>query len=211
LANPPPTRRWVRRVKGNLCGRSMLPGGGIFGRPSLTIGSAAILSRSMAPLDFTRGDATDPTGDGNRIIAHVCNDGGGWGKGFVVAISNRWPDPEREYRRWFSEREGNDFALGELQVVSVSVSTWVANMVAQHGTRPSKDGPPIRYDAVKECLEKLAARALALEASVHMPRIGCGLAGGKWERIEPLIRDSLCARGVHVWVYDFDGGASASS
>jgi hypothetical protein len=31
-------------------------------------------------------------------IAHVCNDRGGWGKGFVMAISQRWPQPEMEYR-----------------------------------------------------------------------------------------------------------------
>ena len=28
-----------------------------------------------------------------------------------------------------------------------------------------------------------------LSASVHMPRIGCGLAGGKWEEIEPIAAD----------------------
>jgi len=156
----------------------------------------------MSELSFLAGDATAPAVDGNRVIAHICNDAGGWGKGFVVAISKRWPEPEREYRRWFRERD--DFALGAVQLVSVSPSTWVANMVAQHGTRPSKDGPPIRYDAVESCLEKLAPKALALGASVHMPRIGCGLAGGTWDRIEPLIRGALCAREVAVWVYDFE-------
>lgn len=35
-----------------------------------------------------------------------------------------------------------------------------------------------------------------------MPRIGCGLAGGKWSRIEPLIANTLCARDVEVTVYD---------
>jgi O-acetyl-ADP-ribose deacetylase (regulator of RNase III) len=39
-------------------------------------------------------------------------------------------------------------------------------------------------------------------ASVAMPRIGCGLAGGTWEEIEPIIRDTLCAQGVSVTVYD---------
>ena len=161
---------------------------------------------SMEFLEYVRGDATAPVGDGNRIIAHICNDAGGWGKGFVVAISKRWPEPERAYRQWHREREKNDFALGALQLVGVSPNTWVANMVAQHGVRTSSDGPPIRYEAVEACLGKLSAEALALKASVHMPRIGCGLAGGKWERIELLIRASLCASGVLVHVYDFDAG-----
>lgn len=36
-----------------------------------------------------------------------------------------------------------------------------------------------------------------------MPRIGCGLAGGKWERIEPIILEELVAKGVEATVYDF--------
>jgi hypothetical protein len=35
-----------------------------------------------------------------------------------------------------------------------------------------------------------------------MPRIGCGLAGGTWDRIEPLIHERLLSAGLHVTVYD---------
>ncbi|MBW3599481.1 MAG: macro domain-containing protein, partial [Planctomycetes bacterium] len=81
-------------------------------------------------------------------------------------------------------------------------SAWVANMVAQAGTRPTKQGPPIRYPALRECLRQLAAEAKNLNASVHMPRIGCGLAGGKWEEVEPIIEEILGSAGVEVYVYD---------
>jgi hypothetical protein len=36
-----------------------------------------------------------------------------------------------------------------------------------------------------------------------MPRIGCGLAGGKWEEIEPIIERTLIEADVKVTVYDF--------
>lgn len=39
-------------------------------------------------------------------------------------------------------------------------------------------------------------------ASVHMPRIGCGLAGGSWGKVEPIIQEELCDKGVQVFVYD---------
>ena len=52
-------------------------------------------------------------------------------------------------------------------------------------------------------LDKVGRFALANEASVHMPRIGCGLAGGTWDRIEPLIQTHLADRGIAVTVYDF--------
>jgi hypothetical protein len=37
-----------------------------------------------------------------------------------------------------------------------------------------------------------------------MPRIGCGLAGGKWEKIEAIIDRTLLAAGIGVTVYDFE-------
>ncbi|HEX2315805.1 MAG TPA: macro domain-containing protein [Thermomonospora sp.] len=156
----------------------------------------------MEPLRIIKGDATSPQARGPKIIAHVCNDRGGWGKGFVLALSRRWPEPERDYRAWHRTRNTNDFGLGAVRLVQVRPDTWVANMVAQHGTRRGGGGPPIRYEAVDACLRVLADHALRLRASVHMPRIGCGLAGGRWEKIEPLIVQALSARDIPVTVYD---------
>jgi O-acetyl-ADP-ribose deacetylase (regulator of RNase III) len=159
----------------------------------------------MSELRFVKGDATSPQAKGPKIIAHVSNDIGGWGKGFVVAISKRWPEPEREFRRWHRERAGNDFGLGATQLVRVQPDVWVANMVGQRGIyRARSTGVPVRYEAIESCLQTLAEHALRLNASVHMPRIGCGLAGGKWERVEPLIVAALCDRGIPTTVYDFD-------
>ena len=152
---------------------------------------------------YQNGDATRPPAGGNRVIAHICNDMGGWGKGFVVALSKRWPEPEASYRGWYAERESNNFALGAVQLVAVEPELWVANMIAQRGLEAVGGVPPIRYDAVEQCLGELAARATELEASVHMPRIGCGLAGGEWPEIEARIERTLIAAGVAVTVYDF--------
>ena len=156
----------------------------------------------MATINYIKGDATQPQAKGNKIIAHVCNDLGGWGKGFVLAVSKRWPEPEAAYRAWHRDRSENDFGLGAIQVVQVEPYVWVANMVAQRGMKTGSNGPPIRYEAVRACLRKLAAEAKRSGASVHMPRIGCGLAGGRWEEIEPIILDELTSQGVEVTVYD---------
>ncbi|NEA60694.1 macro domain-containing protein [Streptomyces sp. SID13666] len=155
-------------------------------------------------IEYVRGDATTPLGKGPKVIAHVCNDLGGWGKGFVLAVSRRWPEPERQYRRWHRERAANDFGLGAVQLVQVDRLVWVANMVGQRGMRTGSKGVPVRYEAIDAALEKLAGEAAGLGASVHMPRIGCGLAGGRWERVEPLVQARLADRGVAVTVYDHD-------
>lgn len=156
----------------------------------------------MKPFTVIAGDATSPQAKGPKIIAHLCNDRGGWGKGFVLAVSKRWPEPERDYRAWYRDRPHNDFGLGAVRIVPVAPGLWVANMIGQHGTKTGSNGPPIRYEAVEACLSTLAGEAQRLRASVHMPRIGCGLAGGTWDRIEPIIVRTLCAQDVPVTVYD---------
>ena len=74
----------------------------------------------------------------------------------------------------------------------------------QQGLKRVGGVPPIRYQAIRDGLAKVAEFAVEHGASVHMPRIGCGLAGGKWDEIEPLIAEELSASGVIVTVYDFD-------
>lgn len=151
---------------------------------------------------YVKGDATAPDVAGNKIIVHVCNDIGGWGKGFVLAISAKWKAPEQQYREWHQSADG--FALGAVQFVQVETDLWVANLVGQHKLGKGADGtPPIRYAAIGDGLAKVGEEALRLNASVHMPRIGCGLAGGKWEEIEPLIVQHLLEQGVQTTVYDF--------
>ncbi|MFE0704076.1 Appr-1-p processing protein [Streptomyces sp. NPDC058872] len=160
----------------------------------------------MKEITYVRGDATAPHGEGIRILAHVCNDLGGWGKGFVRTVSRRWPEPEAAYRRWHRERAGNDFGLGAAQFVRVEPSVWVANLVGQRGMRTVRSrGVPVRYEAIDAALALLAEKALGLGASVHMPRIGCGLAGGSWSKVEPLVLRRLAEREIAVTVYDFGG------
>ena len=89
-------------------------------------------------------------------------------------------EPELAYREWYKSRAENDFGLGAVQFVQVEPFIWVANMVAQHGTKSGSKGPPIRYDAVAECLTKVAEKVSELSASLHMPRIDVAWRGGSW-------------------------------
>lgn len=155
-------------------------------------------------LRFLRGDATSPRTFGPKIIAHVCNDRGGRGKGFVPALSRRRPEPEQEHRSWHHGRAGDDFGLGAVRPVPVSPDVRVADVVAQHGVRRGSGGPPIRYRASDTCPSRLAEHALEPATTVHMPHSGCGRAGEHWERVQPLVEERLSSQGVHVTVYDTD-------
>lgn len=152
-------------------------------------------------LNYLKGDATQPAGTGPRVVPHICNDVGGWGAGFVVALSRRWKEPEQAYRRLIG-RPG--LYLGAVQTVEVEPKLWVANMVAQHGIGRRPDGsPPIRYGALRNCLAKVALFAQQHNASIHAPKFGAGLAGGDWDIIEQIIREELVALGLNVTVYEF--------
>lgn len=155
----------------------------------------------MKEIIYLKQDATKPVGEGKKIIAHICNDVGGWGRGFVLAISKRWKEPENSYRKWY--REKTNFELGQVQFVTVEDSILVANMIAQRDIKTNTKELPIRYDAAEKCLQTVAEKAKVLNASIHMPRIGCGLAGGKWEKIEPIIKQTLLEKEIEVYVYDF--------
>jgi O-acetyl-ADP-ribose deacetylase (regulator of RNase III) len=155
----------------------------------------------MTKITYLIGDATEPDYVGNKILPHICNDLGYWAKGYVLALSNRWEAPERSYRALKTE----DRVLGNVQLVPVEYDCEggdiiVANMIAQKGIGRNNEGiPPIRYDAVRDCLIKVNEEALAIDATLHMPRIGTGLSGGDWDVIESIIQDVVT---VDVFIYD---------
>lgn len=165
-------------------------------------------------INFVKGDATMPRGDDPKIIAHCCNDAGAWGAGFVVALSKQWPFAEETYRHWASGQPAPEewaqrvdtsgpFALGEVQLSLVGPKLWVANIIGQHGVGMGPGNrPPIRYDAIQNGLKKVARYARIHTASVHMPRMGAGLAGGRWDAIEKLVKAELSVHGIAVTVYD---------
>lgn len=97
-------------------------------------------------IQYLKGDATNPIGDDHRVIVHVCNDLGKWGKGFVLAISKHWPKPEQVYKDSFKQEPKP--LLGDVQFVQVDESLTVVNIIGQHGVRSPRSKTalaPIRY------------------------------------------------------------------
>jgi O-acetyl-ADP-ribose deacetylase (regulator of RNase III) len=92
--------------------------------------------------------------------------------------------------------------LGQVQFVQVEPDLWVANLIGQRGLRRQGGTPPVRYDAIRAGLTRVADFAREAAASVHMPRIGCGLAGGDWTEVSRIIEKTLLSVGVPVTVYD---------
>lgn len=146
-------------------------------------------------ITYIKGDATKPIGEGEKLILHVCNDIGRWGKGFVVAISKKWKKPEQIYRR-------NKKDLGLVEVVRVESDIYVINMIAQRGIgREWMTKTYLDYEALKECLKKVNVwiDKKKEDYTIHMPRIGCGLGGGEWGRVEEIIIEILNDKEIYVY------------
>lgn len=167
-------------------------------------------------MKYIKGDATNPDTKGPAIIIHCCNNIGKWGSGFVVALQNKWPITRKHYLNWFDSDKADDyvvtasgvvntgsFKLGEVQFIEVEPNLWVANIIGQNGIYFNKGIPPIRYEAIRSGLKKVYSFAFDKKATIHMPRMGAGLAGGKWEEIERLLTEELFE--TPITVYDFIG------
>lgn len=174
----------------------------------------------MSELHHVVGDATRPAREADEtvIIAHVVNDVGAWGRGFVVALSSWDDNPERQYRRWATGGFTTDapFELGRMQLCRFGPSAdrvWVANLVAQRGWRRGGDDPrALDPEALRTCLRRLRNVLPDLSRPtgspvprVVMPRIGCGLGGASWVDVEPVIRGELVTHDVDVTVYSLPG------
>ncbi len=151
------------------------------------------------PITYLVGDATYPIGEGQKILPHVCNTIGGWGAGYVLALSKRWKEPEEFYLsqrgKWF---------LGDVHLVRVTEDITVANMVAQRALRSQWNPVPFDAAACERCLEKVAEAALMNKASIHAPRFGSGLSGGRWSTVEHIIERTLCSKDIPVFIYDLE-------
>lgn len=148
-------------------------------------------------ISYRVGDATD-LGAGPWAILHIGNDLGAWGAGFTAALDRRWPHVGAEYRQAFRSKPP---VLGDVLVSRVSSDTGVYTLIAQGGLIGYGNPVPLQLDALRQTL--VTVRSFVDPAvPLHMPRIGCGLAGGRWSDVEPVLASGLPEH--HCIVYDWD-------
>jgi O-acetyl-ADP-ribose deacetylase (regulator of RNase III) len=168
----------------------------------------------MAKIHYIIGDATLPieTEAKNRLIVHCCNTLGVWGAGFVVPLGERYPKAKERYKEFIEENKGI-ISLGEVNEVKVADNIYVENLIGQSFLYKKANGEiPCNYIAIETGFLNIIRKWLSYyevfhnqkqNFSIHMPRIGCGLAGGDWKTIENIIqRTFVDIANVDVYVYD---------
>jgi O-acetyl-ADP-ribose deacetylase (regulator of RNase III) len=189
----------IGRVHVECVGLSPYPDS-VFPRVAGLIRPASSKLAKLGKMRVVNGDATSPHAAGPKILAHVVNDATpNWGAGFGKAVQMKWPEVQYHFREAWTEK--SRMRLGEVYFSSAEDDLEVCQMVCQHGYGASAT-PRLRYTSLKTCLTSLRDRAVAENATIHMPRIGTGEAGGAWALVSALIDEVLCAAGLSVTVYD---------
>ncbi|HEX7964205.1 MAG TPA: ImmA/IrrE family metallo-endopeptidase [Gammaproteobacteria bacterium] len=157
---------------------------------------------NIEQIDYVIGNALDPRGKGKKVITHIVNDGAlAWGgRGFAMQLKKKFPVAYAEYRA-FTSSNRQLLKLGNIHTGHASADVLIVSMIAQKGFGEGGSRRVV-YAALADCLQKLVDVAGMNSASVHMPRIGTGQAGGEWNVIEQLIHSSLIASHIRTHVYD---------
>lgn len=156
---------------------------------------------NKTPIRYVHGDVTQPLEPGPRIVCQLVNDRAiRWGGGVAKAFARRYPRAEAAFSESIMSVPSGA-RLGRVVTVSLDDDLRLASIVGQEGYGPSLF-PRIRYRALQRGLAEVAQIAADSNASVHMPRIGAGTAGGEWGVIEEMVEDEFVRRGIAVTVYD---------
>lgn len=169
-------------------------------------------------ITYRHADATQAP---ERLLLHGSNAQGVMGSGIAAAIRAKWPTTYRVYHRvWqdFRDQGAEHLPLGEViwtverrdGTNEASINHWrfltqpgtiiIANCVSQKDYGRDPNRVYVDYDAVALCLQKVNALAILNNIpAIAMPRIGCGLAHGSWDQIEPLIQQFITVSDAVVY------------
>lgn len=137
------------------------------------------------------------------VICHQVNCQGVMGAGIALQIKKRYPIVYEKYKEYCDSNPLYNI-LGTAQIVQVDRFTFVANLFAQETYGKLKPGTTYtNYTALKNAFidisinaDKYGYRSIAIPYG-----IGCGLAGGDWDKVWGIINEvfMFTSLSVQVW------------
>lgn len=136
-----------------------------------------------------------------KTIAHGVNCQGVMGSGVAKVLTDKYPEVRESYFEYYNlceqdvDKYGTDILLGMVEGVSVDGGKRVLNCFTQN--KVGYDGRKyVSYDAIHNCFRRIAVGY----DEIAIPRIGCGLAGGSWDIVKPIIEHAVGDR-CKVYAY----------
>ena len=127
------------------------------------------------------------------FITNGCNAANSHGSGLAGSIYKKWPQVKQDYHNTY-QKQGNVLYLGNYTFIPVKedLSLYVVNMITQENF--GYDGSLyLSYAALEVCFHNMFKQILrdpalrVVDRVVHVPKIGCGLAGGEWDKVERIL------------------------
>ena len=154
-----------------------------------------------------------------NIICHQVNCQGVMGHGIAKQVKEKYKGVFNEYKRYCDAHADNREAmLGEALIVDVdygaAVLDWLVNKERKYianifGQLTYGTGLRTNYKALVLRLEVVANFAKEHNLSVAIPyKIGCGLAGGDWNKVNILIEGVFAGTGIEVLMYRYEQNES---
>jgi O-acetyl-ADP-ribose deacetylase (regulator of RNase III) len=138
-------------------------------------------------IKYVQGDLFDVT---EGVIAHGVNCQSKFGSGVAKTMLEKYPVVKENYHGLCEHYKllnfGTGLLLGMVQPVKVSDKLTILNCFTQD--KYGYDGKQyIDYDAIEQCMNEIKRKYLDKGKIVAMPKIGSGLGGGDWTKIEEII------------------------
>jgi O-acetyl-ADP-ribose deacetylase (regulator of RNase III) len=147
------------------------------------------------------GDITKCKAD---VIAHQVNCQFVMGGGVALAIRKKWPVVYNNYVEMGKQHKkpSNEW-LGTCQIVKIDQNRYVANLFGQDDLGYSKCFT--NYSALETALKELAWQVeyMGLKTIAFPWLMSCGLAGGDWNIVKPLIEKTFEDLDIEIqyWKY----------
>lgn len=128
------------------------------------------------------------------VIGHGCNCFCTMGAGIAKAIKEKFPEA---YEVDLATQPGEHGKLGTISRTK-NTSPIIVNCYTQY--RYGKGKTHCDYEALRSCMKEI--KTLFHGKKIGLPRIGCGLAGGEWEIVRPIIAEELSGEDVTIVVFE---------
>lgn len=128
-------------------------------------------------------------------IAHGCNCFCTMGAGIAPQMAKAFKADERALEGPKFKGSMNKLGMidyGFVETEKQDKKMAVINAYTQYGfgaNHPGGDSNPLDYAALRLCLKKINHRFKG--KLIGLPKIGCGLAGGDWDKVSQMIQEEL--------------------
>lgn len=136
----------------------------------------------------------------SKVIAHGVNCMGAFNAGIAKQIRHLFPPA---YLAYLEKTHSEGWKLGDVQFVPITENRVVANCATQKGYGYNRENTTyLDYDAIALVFDTLCLYSVDNNVAISIPRIGAGLAGGDWDKINHILQQVVSGyNDAHIVVY----------